>query len=124
MEFPFFKINEKENSENYAFYKPSDKVSINEDLKVNNAEYFQITKLKIKSTEDDLYTISADVDNNSDETFENIILRITFYDTNKKTITALDYKLDSIEANSSVSTFATIRRDLSTCEYYSVALKK
>ena len=107
-----------------VFNKPSDIVSITDNLKVNMAEYLEITKLKIKSTEDELYTISADVENTSEESYKDIILRISFFDNNKKVITFLDYKIDNIEANNLISTFATIKRDLSDCKYYSVGLKK
>lgn len=121
---PFFALIDKETSENELFFPTSDKVSIFENLKVKNAEYFEITKLRIKQAEEEIYTISANIENSSEKSYNNVIFRISFYDTEKELITALDYKLDSIEGKGSISTFATIRRDLSTCEYYSVALKK
>ncbi len=119
---PYIQI-QKNLKDNAQFHKSSEIIPISDLLKVKDAEYLEIPGLKIE-VQDKLSKISSNVENKSDEDYNNIELRIFLFDDNKEILTFLDYKIDSIEANSSVSTFATLKRNLDNCKYYSVALKK
>ncbi len=119
---PYIQI-QKKYKDNEQFHKASEIVSITDTLQVKDAEYLEISGFKIKN-EDNLYKISSDIENKSNESHSNIDLRIFFFDEKQEIITTLDYKIDNIDANGEISTFATLKRNLDNCKYYSVALKK
>lgn len=104
-------------------YEPTEKVEIETVLTVKGAEHLEITGVHINSDNPDLSTVTAKLKNNSDQSYENINLRISLFDKDNNEITFLDYKIDKIEANGESSTFAALKRDLSNCENYSIALK-
>jgi len=111
-------------NENSEIYEPSEKVETETFLTVNGAEYLQITGVYINTDNPELSTVSARLKNNSNQSYENVNLRISLFDENNNEITFLDYKIDKIEANGDVSTFAASKKDLSDCVNYSIALKK
>lgn len=104
-------------------YEPTEKVEIETVLTVKGAEHLEITGVHINSDNPELSTVTAKLKNNSDQSYENINLRISLFDKDNNEITFLDYKIDKIEANGESSTFAALKRDLSNCENYSIALK-
>ena len=104
-------------------YEPTEKVEIETVLTVKGAEYLEITGVHINSDNPELSTVTAKLKNNSDQSYENVNLRISLFDEDNNEITFLDYKIDKIEANGVSSTFAALKRDLSNCENYSIALK-
>lgn len=113
-----------ENSEALEEYEEaSEKVETKETLSVKGAEYLEITGLYINSDNPELSTVSAKLRNNSDKSYENVNIRITLFDKDNKEITFLDYKIDRVEANGEASTYAALKRDLSICVNYSIALK-
>lgn len=114
--------NNIQNAEEY--HEASDIVSISNTLKVKDAEFLKISSVTIDIEKDELSTFSADIKNTTNELYENIELRIFLLDENKEVITSLDYTLKTIKENSTIPVFATIRKNLNNCKYYSVSLKK
>lgn len=110
--------------EDIEIYEPTKKVEVETVLTVKGAEYLEITGVHINSDNPELSTISARLKNNSNESYENVNLRISLFDKDNNEITFLDYKIDKIEANDEAVTFAALKRDLSNCVNYSIALKK
>ena len=105
-------------------YEPTEKVEIETVLTVKGAEYLEITGVHINSDNPELSTVAARLKNNSDQSYENVNLRISLFDKDNNEITFLDYKIDKIEANGEAATHAAVKRDLSNCVNYSIALKK
>ena len=105
-------------------YEPTEKVEIETVLTVKGAEYLEITGVHINSDDPKLSTVAARLKNNSDQSYENVNLRISLFDKDNNEITFLDYKIDKIEANGEAATHAALKKDLSNCVNYSIALKK
>ena len=105
-------------------YEPTEKVEIETVLTVKGAEYLEITGVHINSDDPNLSTVAARLKNNSDQAYENVNLRISLFDKHNNEITFLDYKIDKIEANGDAATHAALKKDLSNCVNYSIALKK
>lgn len=105
-------------------YEPTEKVEIETVLTVKGAEYLEITGVHINSDDPNLSTVAARLKNNSDQAYENVNLRISLFDKDNNEITFLDYKIDKIEANGDAATHAALKKDLSNCVNYSIALKK
>ena len=105
-------------------YEPTEKVEIETVLTVKGAEYLEITGVHINSDAPNLSTVAARLKNNSDKAYENVNLRISLFDKDNNEITFLDYKIDKIEANGDAATHAALKKDLSNCVNYSIALKK
>ncbi|MBQ2836137.1 MAG: hypothetical protein IJE68_04820 [Clostridia bacterium] len=105
-------------------YEPTEKVEIETVLTVKGAEYLEITGVHINSDDPKLSTVAARLKNNSDQAYENVNLRISLFDKDNNEITFLDYKINKIEANGEAATHAAIKKDLSNCVNYSIALKK
>lgn len=110
--------------DNAEIYEPTEKVEIETVLTVKGAEYLEITGVHINSDNPELSTVAARLKNNSDQYYENVNLRISLFDKDNNEITFLDYKIDKIEANGEAATHAAVKRDLSNCVNYSIALKK
>lgn len=110
--------------EKIELYEPTEKVEIETILTVNGAEYLEITGVHINSDNPELSTVAARLKNHSDQSYENVNLRISLFDKDNNEITFLDYKIDRIEANGEAATFAALKRDLSNCVNYSIALIK
>lgn len=102
----------------------SEKVKTTQSVTVKGAEYLEITGLHINNDNPKLSTISAKLKNLSDKSYHNVDIRITLFDKNNKEITFLDYKIDTIHAYGEVNTYATLKRNLSNCKDYTIALKK
>lgn len=105
-------------------YKPTEKVEIKTTLTVNGAEYLEITGVYINSDNPNLSTVAARLKNNSDQSYENVNIRINLFDKDNNEITFLDYKIDKIEPHGEASTFAALEKDLSNCVNYSITLIK
>lgn len=112
-----------DNSNTNSIINEIEKVEIETVLTVKGAEYLEITGVHINSDNPELSTVTAKLKNNSDQSYENVNLRISLFDKNDMEITFLDYKIDKIEANGESSTFAALKRDLSNCENYSIELR-
>ena len=102
----------------------SEKVKSTRSVTVKGAEYLEITGIHVNSDNPKLSTISAKLKNLSDIPRYNVDIRITLFDKNSKEITFLDYKIDTIEPRGEASTYAALKRDLSNCKSYTIALKK
>lgn len=82
----------------------------------------QITSFNVKNNNSGLYTVTVNFKNVSNQSYENINLRIRLFDENNNEITFLDYKIDKINANDETHTFAALKRDLSSYKKYSISL--
>ena len=94
-------------------YEPTEKVEIETVLTVKGAEYLEITGVHINSDNPELSTVTAKLKNNSNQSYENVNLRISLFDEDNNEITFLDYKIDKIEANGDAATHAALKKDLS-----------
>ncbi len=115
---PYFKTFSLQSSPNYESSKNIEKTT----LDVENAEFLQITSFNVKNNNSGLYTVTVNFKNVSNQSYENINLRIRLFDENNNEITFLDYKIDKINANDETHTFAALRRDLSSYKKYSISL--
>ena len=102
--------------------EPTEKVEIKTTLTVNGAEHLEVTGVYINSDNPELSTVAARLKNHSDQSYENVNIRINLFDTDNNEITFLDYKIDKIEAHGQASTFAALEMDLSNCVNYSLTL--
>lgn len=92
---PYFKTFSLQSSPNYESSKNVEKTT----LDVENAEFLQITSFNVKNNNSGLYTVTVNFKNVSNQSYENINLRIRLFDENNNEITFLDYKIDKINAN-------------------------
>lgn len=115
---PYFKTFSLQSSPNYESSKNVEKTT----LDVENAEFLQITSFNVKNNNSGLYTVTVNFKNVSNQSYENINLRIRLFDENNNEITFLDYKIDKINANDETHTFAALKRDLSNYKKYSISL--
>lgn len=97
-------------------------VNVETSLIVNGADYLEVTGVYINSDNPELSTVAAKLKNNSEQSYENVNLRITLLDKDNSEITSLFYEIDKIEANSDSSTFAALARDLFDCTKFKVTL--
>lgn len=109
--------------ENSTSYELSEDGEAKESIYVEGAEYLEIIKFNVIANED-ISTVSAKFKNNSNESYEDIELRITLLDDNNVEITSLDYIIDKIEANGEVLAHGAVKEDLSNCTTCTVALRK
>lgn len=123
-DLPIFSNLDLSFNKNTEVYEPTEKVEIKTTLTVNGAEYLEITGVYINSDNPELSTVAARLKNNSDQSYENVNIRINLFDKDNNEITFLDYKIDKIEANGQASTFAALQKDLSNCVNYSIVLIK
>lgn len=121
-----FNLSDSQNDveDNIEIYEPTEKVEIETILTVKGAEHLEITGVHINSDNPELSTVAARLKNNSDQAYENVNLRISLFDKDTNEITFLDYKINKIEANGEAATHAAVKKDLSNCVNYSIALKK
>lgn len=115
---PYFKTFSSQSSPTYESSKNVEKTILN----VENAEFLQITSFDVKNNNSGLYTVTVDFKNVSNQSYENINLRIRLFDKDNNEMTFLDYKIDKINANDEVSTFAALKRDLASFKSYSISL--
>ena len=73
----------------------------------------EITGVHINSDDPNLSTVAARLKNNSDQSYENVNLRISLFDKDNNEITFLDYEIKKIEANGEAATHAAVKKDLS-----------
>lgn len=121
-----FNLSDTQNKfeDNIEIYEPTEKVEIETVLTVKGAEHLEITGVYINSDNPEQSTVAARLKNNSDQSYENVNLRISLFDKDNNEITFLDYKINKIEANGEAATHAAVKKDLSNCINYSIALKK
>lgn len=101
--------------------KVNNNPEIIENKTVENADYLEITGLKIES-KDGYSSVRTSIKNNLEEIIENISLTISIYDNEGKIVAELSNPVKKIEPGETIDSFGIVNEDIS--ESYNYIVKK
>lgn len=87
---------------------------------VKGAEYLEIVKMKTHLDDDKSYTIITTLKNITNQSYQDIKLKMIFYDEDKTEIATFDYKIDKIEPLTEVPMVASTKTDISNYKTYEI----
>ena len=111
------------NSDNPETKNKSKYVPLDKSIKLKGASYFEIANMNLDILDKNNSNIIFQLNNTSDKSFQNVNLTIFLADENYNEVANIDYTINSINSNKTISVLTNIEQDVSNCKYYSVALQ-